>query len=100
VSQLASLGTEPTQHPEGFTGRVHLLSPQIIFFSLKKIIYYFNYVYVCVCTCVGFYAAQECMSLERPQDGAKVTGSYELPDVGAELKTQVLCKNSLAISLA
>lgn len=39
---------------------------------------------------MSFYVAQECMSLERPQDGAKATGSCELPDVGAELKIQVL----------
>lgn len=50
--------------------------------------------YVRVCACMSLYAAQECMSLERPQDGAKVIGSCELPDVGAALKTQVLCKNS------
>lgn len=61
----------------------------IIDFSKRFILLFFNFVSVCVC-------AGEGLRLEASNPhGTGVTGSWELPRMGAENRTQILCKNNV-----
>lgn len=45
-------------------------------------LFFIKYLFGCVCACMNLYTPQESRSLERPQDGAEVIGSYKLSDMG------------------
>lgn len=51
---------------------------------------------VCVCLCVGMCTLVQVIAEAKKKSLIpQITSSYELPNVGAENRTQVLCKNSM-----
>lgn len=55
--------------------------------------------HICVCTCINLWVSHTCRSTKRQEEHiryprAGITGSCELPDVGARDGTKVFCKSS------